>query len=321
MITIQRYHPDKKNQWNDFVASSKNATFLFNRDYVDYHQDRFIDHSILVFDEQELVAILPANEKEDIIYSHGGLSYGGLILKPTVRLQEVLGFFFHLLKYYADLGFKQLTYKCFPSFLASFPAQEDLYALYLLRAELVRRDSGCVSPLQQQLPYQQRRTRSIKRAEKSAVWVRETANPSFFWEHILSPTLWQRHQLKPVHTMEEINLLHNRFTQQIRIFEAGVETALAGTVIFETATTAHAQYIAALPEGRENGAIDLLFHTLLSQTFKHKQFFSFGISNENNGNYLNTGLQDWKEGLGGRTYALDCYTVQLSNHSALKEYA
>lgn len=321
MVVIERYDPKFITQWNDFIDHSKNGSFLFNRDYMDYHQDRFQDHSLLLFKDTKLVGVLPANEKDRIIYSHGGLSYGGLVLPREVRLQEVLGFFYYILKYFSENGYAELIYKCFPSFLTTFPSQEDLYAFHLLNAELIRRDSGCVSPLGQQLAYQQRRIRSIKKAEKAGVWIRENSDPTFFWEHILTPGLWDRHQLKPVHTLAEINLLKKRFPLQIRFFEAGVKQTTAGTVIYETPTTVHAQYISATHEGREGGDIDLLFHTLLSDTFKHKQFFSFGISNEDNGRYLNRGLQDWKEGFGGRTVALDFYKIQSKNFVQLASYA
>jgi hypothetical protein len=321
MITIKRYSPDHKIQWDDFIGRSKNATFLFHRDYMDYHQDRFRDHSLMVLSDSRLIAVLPANEKDGLIYSHGGLSYGGLVLEPDVKLEEVLRSFFHVLKYCVEAGFKEFIYKCFPVYLADVPAQEDTYAFHLLEASLIRRDSGCVSALAHQLPYQQRRMRGIKKAEKAGVWVRENKNPSFFWENILTPTLHERHQLMPVHTLSEMQLLISRFSSNIRIFEAGQQQATAGTVIYETRNTAHAQYIAATSQGRDTGALDLLFSTLLNETFKHKQFFSFGISNENDGKYLNRGLQDWKEGFGGRTYAQDFYKIQTQNYNALKEYA
>ncbi|HEV8513741.1 MAG TPA: GNAT family N-acetyltransferase [Cyclobacteriaceae bacterium] len=321
MITIKRYTEEDVEQWNEFIQRAKNATFLFNRAYMDYHRDRFTDHSLLISKDSKLVAVLPANEKDGSIYSHGGLSYGGLILELDVRLEEVLCYFFHLLKYYNETGIGEIIYKCFPSYLSSFPAQEDMYAFHLLNAELVRRDSGCVSPLAQQLTYQNRRIRAIKKAEKAGVWVKEIKDPSFFWNHILTPTLEERHQLKPVHSLDEIRLLSNRFPDSIRFFEAGVLQATAGAVIYETFNTAHAQYIAATSEGRDTGAIDLLFHRLLTETFKDKQFFSFGISNEDNGKHLNRGLQDWKEGFGGRTIAQDFYKIQTKNYTVLNSYA
>ena len=43
MFSIIRYTADKADEWNQFVAQSKNGTFLFDRRYMDYHAERFED--------------------------------------------------------------------------------------------------------------------------------------------------------------------------------------------------------------------------------------------------------------------------------------
>lgn len=78
---IIKYTSEHYNLWNDFVADAKNATFLFHRDFMEYHSDRFEDYSLLIFDEKEnLKALFPANRIENDLFSHQGLTYGGLIL-------------------------------------------------------------------------------------------------------------------------------------------------------------------------------------------------------------------------------------------------
>ena len=44
---------------------------------MDYHKDRFEDYSLMVFKDEKLVAVLPANRVEDKLFSHQGLTYGG----------------------------------------------------------------------------------------------------------------------------------------------------------------------------------------------------------------------------------------------------
>ena len=53
---IERYSSQRKVAWDDFVKRSKNATFLFFRDYMDYHADRFQDASLLIYRGDSLVA-------------------------------------------------------------------------------------------------------------------------------------------------------------------------------------------------------------------------------------------------------------------------
>lgn len=61
MITIKRYSIEQKDLWDAFVDASKNGTFMLKRGYVDYHADRFTDHSLLFYRDEELVALLPAS--------------------------------------------------------------------------------------------------------------------------------------------------------------------------------------------------------------------------------------------------------------------
>jgi len=321
MIDIKRFQPDLAPVWNEFIQKAKNATFLFHRNYLSYHEDRFRDHSILVYKKGKVIAALPANEADSKIFSHSGLSYGGLVLEKEVRLEEVLSFFYHILQYYSSQGYTELIYKCFPLFLAEFPAQEDLYAMHLLRAELFRRDCSCVSPMGQSLPFQQRRLRSARKASALNVRCRSSLDPTFYIEKILAPTLWERYKVLPVHTVSEMKLLMQRFPKNIRLFEATLEEPVAGTIIYETPTVAHAQYIAATERGKDTGALDLLFIQLLQDHYRDKKFFSFGISNENDGLYLNRGLLNWKEGFGGRTFTIDFYRIQIDNYQLLEAYS
>src|SRR5690606_16173620 len=90
---VIKYTPSFYNEWNDFIKNSKNGTFLFHRDFMDYHNDRFEDHSLLVFKNEKLVAVLPANKKEGDLHSHQGLTYGGLILTEAVKLNQVVEIF------------------------------------------------------------------------------------------------------------------------------------------------------------------------------------------------------------------------------------
>ena len=66
-MKIVKYTVEQKNNWNDFVKNSKNTHFFFQRDYMEYHSDRFEDFSLMILDETDkLIAILPANVKEDM---------------------------------------------------------------------------------------------------------------------------------------------------------------------------------------------------------------------------------------------------------------
>ena len=76
MIYIKKYKNEQKNIWNGFINNSKNGIFMFNRDFMDYHSDRFIDNSLMFYDDNDnLIALLPGNIKDNILYSHQGLTF------------------------------------------------------------------------------------------------------------------------------------------------------------------------------------------------------------------------------------------------------
>ena len=107
-------------------------------------------------------------------------------------------------------------------------------------------------------------------------------------------------------------MLHARFPNQIKLYTATLHnTTLAGTVIYDTGEVAHAQYICASPEGKQTGALDLLFARLIETTYSGHRYFDFGISTEQNGTYLNTGLLSQKEGFGARGTLYEIYRVDL----------
>ena len=123
MMNIRKYTADDKALWNTFVESSKNGTFLHKRDYMEYHSDRFEDHSLLFLSEKnKVVALLPANIKDDILYSHQGLTYGGLILSAVTSLNDVMEMFDILKAYMSDNGISSLLYKQIPSIYHRCPS-------------------------------------------------------------------------------------------------------------------------------------------------------------------------------------------------------
>lgn len=308
-LRVERYGPALAEEWNAFVASSKNGTFLLQRDYMDYHCDRFHDHSLLLRDGNQLVGLLPANEARDWLHSHGGLTYGGLVLGVRTGASAVLAMFEALRSYLREHALAGIRYKTIPSIYHRHPAEEDRYALFRLDARLTRRDVLSVVPGGERIRYQERRARGVSAARKAGVTVAESNDFSAFWA-VLEDNLRARFGVAPVHSLAEITRLRERFPDSIRLFEAhGDGGVVAGCVVFETHRVAHVQYISASEHGRALHALDAVFDHLLTQRYPHKPFFDFGISNEQDGRVLNDGLVAQKEGFGARTMVHDYYEL------------
>ncbi|MFQ5921376.1 MAG: GNAT family N-acetyltransferase [Anaerolineales bacterium] len=312
-LLIGIYDDSSKDAWDQFVRRSKNGTFLFFRDYMDYHQDRFEDHSLLVWDAKgHLIAVLPANSQDDVLVSHGGLTYGGFVTDDRMKAGLMLEVFEDALAFLKQRGFVKLVYKAVPHIYHRIPAEEDTYAMFRYGASLYRRDVTSVVIPALGSKFQDRRSRSIRKALRSGVTWGPSERYDEFWP-ILEQNLMSKHGATPVHTLPEIMSLQTAFPKNIRFFCALVHDEIAaGTVIYETDTVAHAQYIASSEAGRTYGALDLLFSELILDQYSDKKFFDFGISTESDGRYLNKGLTAFKEGFGGRSVTHDFYEINLA---------
>src|SRR5688572_4892059 len=153
-IVVERYQPESLESWNEFVAESRNGTFLLGRGYMDYHADRFTDHSLILrSDIGSIVGLLPANESAGSLHSHGGLTYGGLITSARTGTAATLEMFTEIRTYMRSHELSALHYKTIPWIYHRQPAEDDRYALFRHQAELTRRDVLSVIPRDGRLPY------------------------------------------------------------------------------------------------------------------------------------------------------------------------
>lgn len=308
---IERYTPGKEAEWNSFVDSSRNGTFLHKRGYMDYHAHRFADHSLMFYRGEELVAILPAHMKDTTFCSHNGLTYGGLLFANSATTDAVLSLFNILRNYLLEnTSATSIIYKPTPHIYHSYPCEEDLYALFRNGATLTERKVSSAIPLKSPLPISGRRKLTEK--TKSALHIVEENDFSTFWR-ILGERLQEKYDTAPVHSIEEITLLKSRFPENIKLFCVADSNAntLGGVVLFITNKVVHMQYSATTAEGRRISALDYLYEELINNRFAGKEFFDFGISVEDGGRYLNSGLIAYKERMGGRAVVYDTYAIDL----------
>ncbi|MDR1341203.1 MAG: GNAT family N-acetyltransferase [Prevotellaceae bacterium] len=310
-MKIKLYTPDLKSEWDAFIRNSKNGTFLFYRDFIEYHGDRFNDYSLLFYEGKKLIGVMPGNIEDKIFYSHMGLTYGGLIMNTETKAADVLSAFGHLTVTFRHQGIKKIVYKAIPHIYHSLPAEEDLYALFRHKAKLSERNISSSILLAEKIKYSELRKRGIKKAEKNNLKIEKSDDYENFWP-VLSSNLQTRYNKQPVHSPDEISYLKNKFPDNIHLFivKSGNDI-IAGAVIFETVTVAHIQYIAASAAGKESGATDLLVDHIINNAFPGKKYFDYGVSTEDNGLYLNESLIAQKEGFGARATTYDIYTIDL----------
>jgi hypothetical protein len=311
-IKVRKYTSSDANQWDTFVAQAKNATFLFKRAFMDYHSDRFQDFSLLVFKDETLFAVLPANVVNDTLYSHQGLSYGGLVLSSKAKFNHVLAVFSGVLKFLVSEGITLLKIKMLPKIYHTLPSDEMDYLCFLLGAKLYRTDLSSTINLAEENMLSRDRKAGIKRGLANQLVVREENDFELFWDTLLINKLKNKHKTAPVHTLAEIQLLKKRFPSHIKQFNVYQYNELvAGTTIFETKYVAHSQYIASNANKNSLGALDFLHREIIIYYRSRQQrYFDFGISNESQGALVNKGLQYWKEGFGASSIMQQFYSIE-----------
>ncbi len=311
-MEIRRYRREDKELWNSFVSKARNATFLFDRNYMDYHADRFDDNSFMFYHKGKLKAVLPANVAGDTLYSHQGLTYGGLLLDKKATVEDVLECFDSLNSWLRENGISKVIYKALPWIYQQYPSEEDLYALtWKCKAQLISRDISSSIVIDNKLKFAESRKSGIRKALSLNIEVGESNDVDGFW-HILEDNLGNRYNAKPVHTSSEMKLLMSRFPNNIRLYVAKMNGEIVGgTLIYVTPQVVHTQYISASVEGKKHGALDLLFDYIINKVYANCRYFDFGKSTEQGGAYLNEPLIFQKEGFGGRGVCYDWYQWEL----------
>lgn len=312
-LTVKKYDQNDYKIWNDFVSQAKNATFLFHRDFMEYHQDRFQDFSLLIFEEEKLKAILPANKNGNAVYSHQGLTYGGLVFlrklngeKAELILDSILGFL-------KENKIETFYYKPIPNFYFPDGNQEIDFFLLKRGAVIERKEMNLAVNLNLPLKISKSKLKHFRRIENLDLDIIEEDTFEPFWTEVLEPRLTEKFNAKPVHSKEEMALLKSKFPQHIKQYSVYQnDKIIAGITLFETKNVVKSQYGATTKNGEEVRALDFLFINLIHKyKRKGKHFFDMGIVNEDNELGYHPGLLKQKEELGCTVYNQDFYKLNI----------
>ncbi len=312
-FTIRPYQKEDKEIWNNFVRSSPNATFLFHRDFMEYHAHRFNDHSLMIFRNEKLFAILPAHIEDNGICSHNGLTYGGIITSKVHGTDAMEAGVDALVKYAKENDFERIVVKVTPSFLQEKYSSAQEYFLFHNGFELTRRDLNFVLDLRNALGIHKSKLKKLQHIDAAGIRIYETKDLLPFWEQVLVPVLRESHDVSPVHSIEEISSLRENFPNNILQYNVEEDgSVVAGMTLFVANGVVKSQYGAATKRGKELRALDLLYVDLFNE-YKAKKFryFDMGTTTVNGGKDFNKGLTRYKEEFGALPVSLDHYKKEL----------
>lgn len=310
-LQIIPYNPTYKNQWNEFVKKSANGCFLHDRNFMDYHADRFEDHSLMFFDKEELAACFPAHQSGSTLHSHLGLSYGALLtLKQQVeassetrQIQSVNaniypGLLQNLVNYSKDKNFEKLELKLPPPFFDPY-FEKHYKNLFEWDFQTIEESLDLVVYLKEDWLPSPKKTIGYRNGKFDSLQIVVSEDLKEFWNELLIPQLQKRHDAKPTHTLEEIELLQSRFPSQILQYYVEHEGhKIAGITLFDYGNILKVQYAAANPTGFERNAMDFLYLEIIQEAKDQgREFVDLGTVNNRDGS-INEGLLRFKKQLG-----------------------
>jgi len=311
MIEIIRYSNKFFSQWNDFVQKSKNATFLLNRNYMDYHSDRFKDLSLIFKKQNKIIALLPASLNNNIVHSHGGLTYGGILVSKKISTALMLQVFSKLLLYLKDINVKKIVYKSIPHIYHKIPAEEENYCLFINNFSLLKREiSSTINIRTTNLRPQ--KLNGYRKAIKLGLKLIETSSCNSII-NIINQTLKKKYNTNAVHSADEMNTLKKKFNEEIKFFNLIIDNKIeGGAILFIANNVVHAQYISSSAKAKKKRALDFII-CFICEHYKNKlEWFDFGISTENNGKNLNFNLIKSKEEFGLSAICYDTYELNIT---------
>ena len=313
-IEVRRYSPELAGDWANVIAYAKNAVFLFERNFIEYHGDRFTEMSAIAYVNDKPVALMPAafdSESGEVI-SHPGLTFGGVVLKRELRGDAAIAVIEAILDALRSWGATSCTVKLLPQVFANYPAAELDYVLWRRRFDVVRRDLSSILPLHDALPFNTSKNQSVRKAKKAGLSIIEASVTEF--HALLEAVLLEQHGVQPVHTRSELDLLQGLFPSKIFVRAACQgDSLLAATLVFNYGHVWHTQYLASSSEGRNLGALDLVINEIKKEALASgASYLSFGVSTESAGQVLNEGLLWQKESYGARSITHDFMKGHIS---------
>lgn len=298
--------------WNAFVSSSSNATFLFYRDFMEYHSDRFEDYSLLVFEDEKLISILPANRVDDTIFSHQGLTFGGFVFENNVTSSEIKSVILKVLSFFKENNFKVLQIKEIVSIYCDDGYKEISSFLLDNGAIISSKKMNLAIDFKSNFRVSKSKLKHFKRINTIGLEIKKEDDLSVFWKEVLIPRLDQKFSSKPVHSIDEIAKLKAKFPENIYQYNVYLDDeVLAGITIFKTKKIIKSQYGATTENGQKYRALDFLYLNLINEFKDEFDFFDMGTVDDDSELGYNIGLFNQKKELGCSVFEQNFYELLL----------
>ena len=276
---------------------------------MDYHSDRFEDFSVLIYKNESPVGLIPANRSKNTVYSHQGLTYGGLLLEnfDAMFSKEIME---AVKTFYKNNGVTDFQLKSFPSSYPQFQSTLPFSFFKNPKTKMIMTHKSLAIDFSKEVKFHKTKLKHQRKGLERGLKILLDNDFKTFWTEVLTPMLKERFQTKPLHSLEEIEQLHSFFPNKILQYNVYLDDKiLGGITVYNKGSVVKSQYSATTLEGQKNYAIDVLFLYLIEH-FKNSgaQFFCMGTVTTKDTLGYSPGLLKQKLELG-----CDIYDQQIIN--------
>ena len=298
-MQVVEYSKSLEQDWDEFVFKSKNGTVLHTQKFLSYHpENRWVDKSVLIYNNGDLKAVFPACEVEGEIISHAGSSCGGLIVLRSNKLSETSKYFQLLINYYNKHD--KIVFKKHERIFDVHPAEEiELAAIQVDFNVIYKELSTCVKLSGYTIS--KNRLDKVNRASKKIRIVENDSDYASF-HIILENNLADKHAVRPTHSLSEMLKLKSLMPCTFSLLSAYYQDKMIAGIWLIKANdkVLHTFYVSQNYEFKNLYSISYLMNKVLEMAKRDGfEYVNFGVSTEDKGKIVNQGLVSFKESFGG----------------------
>lgn len=303
-IKINRYSYEYYNLWDNFVLNdSINGTIYHTRKFLSYHNDKFIDSSILIYWNDKIVGVLPACIYNHKYYSHKGSTCGGLVYSKQVnnldKLTKILdNIFLHFNNYILIKVSENIYFKDNSNDLLNFILSQkcdkltDISMYYELNVN---------SPIDL-FPKNDNKRLLCKHIKNKIINIRiaDTIEEYSTYYDLLLENLKEKNDVSPLHSKEEfLNLKEILGTDQFLIYtENENKEMLSGAYVLKINKNCYYTVYLMTNYKKKNSQIFYVIYELLEYAkINNIKFVNLGACSINGGDLLETKYK-FKESIG-----------------------
>ena len=300
-LKIIKYNDDYEKIWDNFIDNGIFGTIYHTRKFINYHpKDRFQDESILIFNNDDVICILPCCKKGDKYFSYTGSTFGGpVFLKKYFKIKYLISIINKIFDYYDNqIEFRLANNIYFEE--SSFILQYLLSRKLNLKPELswyINTDSNFIN----NITNKRNRQNLDKLIKNNSITPYITNNENDYIEYhkILNEMLKSNHDSKSTHTLEEFLLLKNILQEKQELYIVKEDNVILGGVyVIKVTKQCWYTFYISRNINFNNSSVYLIYimYQISNNAKKNNvKYLDYGICTEEQGSIINEGLANFKE--------------------------